>query len=211
MAFYNKLNDSSNIVISFSPNPKMDFAIFAKGYFAAAKQLCDELFNKNNFPDYYGYPIIFLYRHSLELHLKSIIYKSALATAFKRMEDFDNILYNHHNLTHLSNKVTLLLEKIFPDDQDLQSVCNEINEIAREFAEIDPNSFSYRYPIDKNGNYSTKEHQTVNLRAIYCSMNGVLNKLETINFGLNLEMDKSQEVYDEIEEFFKEIELDIEL
>jgi len=75
------LNNSSNFVNRFTDNPKNDFGVFARGYFRAASKLAEQLLSKERFPDYEAYPVVFLYRHSLELYLKNIIYSSALLSA----------------------------------------------------------------------------------------------------------------------------------
>lgn len=47
------------------------------GYREAGKVLADRIAAANGYADYDGYPILYLYRHSLELHLKAIVYHGA--------------------------------------------------------------------------------------------------------------------------------------
>jgi len=194
MAFYNKIKNKYNFVISFTDNPKEDFGIFAKGYFNAALQLAESLFSKQNFPDYEAYPVVFLYIHSLELYLKNIIYKAAIIIAFKNIEGIDKKLYNNHDLKFLSKKATDILNLIFQKDKDIKNISNEILEICTEISAIDKDSYSYRYPIDKKGKHSTKRHQVVNLGAFASSMNDFLEKLDNINFGLDFERQEICEI-----------------
>jgi hypothetical protein len=56
MAFYDKIKNKYNFVISFTDNPTEDFGIFAKGYFKAALQLAESLLSKQKFSDYEAYP-----------------------------------------------------------------------------------------------------------------------------------------------------------
>lgn len=58
--------------VNFQSRPVLDVAIFAKGYHKAANRLAAE-FSRS--PDYDAYPIFFLYRHSLELYLKAVVYR----------------------------------------------------------------------------------------------------------------------------------------
>jgi len=74
-----------------------------------------------------------------------------------------------------------------------------VTETCREFSEIDPRSESYRYPTDRKGQRSSKKHQVVNLSSFAGRMSSVLKDLDTIRFGLNIEMDMAQEVYETIE------------
>src|SRR5882724_10966194 len=64
-----------------------------------------------------------------------------------------------------------------------------VTETCREFSEIDPRSESYRYPTDRKGQRSSKKHQVVNLSSFAGRMSSVLKDLDTIRFGLNIEMD----------------------
>jgi len=197
MAFYNKLNNFNNFVISFGTNPRNDFGIFAYGYACAASKLAEELMSRGyRFRDYEAYPIVFLYRHALELYLKNIIYKSGLLAAFKNMENIDSKLDNRHDLNILSEKATKILKILFPNDHGLELALDKILQISHEFSEIDPNSYSYRYPIDRKGNASTKHHQVVNLESLYKTMTILLEDLDAIDLGIGIETDKAQKLYE---------------
>lgn len=73
MPFYDLKNDTSNFVISWTGDAKNDFGVFAKGYISAAEQLANLLLQAPRFSDYEAYPVIFLYRHALELSLKHVV------------------------------------------------------------------------------------------------------------------------------------------
>jgi hypothetical protein len=201
MAFYNKLNDPTNFVNSVSRTPKYGFCSFAEGYRFAAHTVAKELIDNGHFPDYNAYPIVFLYRHALELHLKNIIYCVAKLSVFKGLEDIDNKLYNTHKLDNLSCKVNNILTKLFPEDEGLHQFLEEVVLVAKEYSEIDIDSFAYRYPIDTRGEHSTKSSQCVNLRSLDTHMNDLLKQLENIDFGINIETDIAQEIYEEFEDF----------
>lgn len=197
MAFYNQDDDDSTwISVSFTPSPKYDFGDFAKGYFSSASMLAKQLIEKTYFPGYDAYPVIFLYRHSFELNLKNIIYWSARLLAFKGVENIGEKLYNTHDLIKLAKNVEIILLKAFPKDSDLRDVVQSIVSTAQDFSEIDPDSYSYRYPISTKGDYSTRPGQSVNLLSVSKHMDNLLENLDTINFGLNLETDIAQEVYE---------------
>ncbi len=188
-----KLNeniDTYSIVSSFSDNPKYDFGIYAKGYRKAAKLLYTKLISQNAYGDYEGYPIIFLYRHAFELSLKNIIYWGVRLSNAKNTKQIDEKLYNHHLLKELSDISGTILNILFEKDLSLKGIITNIKTVSDEFTEIDPNSFSYRYPIDIKGNYSTKKHQVLNLTSFTTSMENLLSEIETINFGLIVETDK---------------------
>lgn len=57
-------NSNSNIVISFSKEPKYDFGIFAQAYRESADHLAEKFLSNigHGYRDSDGYPIVFLYR-----------------------------------------------------------------------------------------------------------------------------------------------------
>ena len=185
-----KLNEkisNRNFVINFRDLPFDDFAAFGEGYHLAAKNLTENLIKKHNFPDYEGYPIIFLYRHSLELYLKFLIYKSAKLINFKSLKFLQIKLENSHKLIYLSNLAKDLLIKLFPNDKGLEDLMPEIIELCKQFETLDENSYSFRYPITTKGEISTDKHLVVNIDSVYNTMEKYLEILSNFHFGLNVE------------------------
>jgi hypothetical protein len=201
VTFYKGGQAKHNFVTSFASDPKDDLGIFARGYFQAARTLADHLMSKPGFADYEAYPIVFLYRHSMELFLKGIIYRAAVLSEWEGIEDIESCLRNTHRLVPICRECLKALRKLFHDDEGLMSVLPEIQDIACELETIDQHSFSYRYPIDRNGRASTENHQVVNLGLLSNSMNRALDTLDTIHFGINMEIGTREEM----EEFFREV------
>lgn len=200
MAF-DEIKDASNFVISFTQDPKGDFGMFAKGYTLAANRLAALLLDAPRFSDYEAYPVVFLYRHALELSLKHIIYGCVKLAAFRRLDDINEQLKNNHDLVHLSQTACKLLSLLFPNDEGFRHLNNSIVEVCKDWSQIDARSDAYRYPIDWKGQPSTKRHQVVNLRALATHMSTVLGDLATVHFGLNVETDEAQELYEILEQF----------
>lgn len=194
--------DTFNIVTSFSDNPKYDFGIYAKGYRKAAKSLSDKLYSQNSYADYEGYPIVFLYRHAFELSLKNIIYPSIRLLSLKNREAIsDSNFYNSHNLNTLAKVGAAILKTLFKNDLALDAEIENMLSIACDYSDLDYESFSYRYPIDKKGCYSTKKHQTINITSLTKTMEGLLDSIEAINFGLDIETDKEEEIFEILSNF----------
>ncbi|MCX6101586.1 MAG: hypothetical protein NTV92_09290 [Candidatus Bipolaricaulota bacterium] len=166
MAFYDEQSDRTNFIINWTATPKGDFGVFAKGYTLAANRLAQLLLEAPRFSDYEAYPVVFLYRHALELSLKQIIYSCSL--------------------------------RLFPEDEGLRKALATVTQTCQEFSDIDLDSYAYRYPIDTKGKRSTRKHQVVNLAAFAARMSSVLEVLDTIRFGLNIEADQAQAVYEDV-------------
>ena len=201
MPFYNAINNDRNFSISISSTPRDDFGTFAKGYRIAADIVTEKLMKSKHLSDYEAYPIVFIYRHAFELHLKNIIYQAAKLFAFRRMESIDAKLYNFHDLYTLSDLAQKAMLRGFPKDLELKNLMDDVTLTANEFAQIDPDSYSYRYPINKQGGFSTKPKQIVNLESFANHMSELLEKLEIVDFGLSLETSAAQEFYEAFDNF----------
>lgn len=189
MAFYNKRNNSANFVISFKNDPWNDFSIFGRGYRNAAESISKMLLGQSHFSDYDAYPVLFLFRHAFELQLKNVIYKVVKLCNLKNLKDYEEKLHNNHNLIKLAEKAVQIMQLVYKDDKSLAPILNRITTTANEFHEVDPDSFAYRYPINKKGNASTPRGQRVNLISFAEHMSKLLEDLEIIDFGVNMDTD----------------------
>lgn len=200
MAFFDQRGDSSNFMISWTPEPKADFGIFSKAYRQAAEHLAAFLLNQRRFPDYQAYPVFYCFRHALELILKHVIYKSAELALYSYINDIDGTLQNNHDLRKLARTASALLVRLFPNAEALHNMTSLVETTCAELSELDPGSYSYRYPIDTTGGPSTKKDQVVNLVAFANHMSSVLEELDTIDFVLEGEIDIAQDaLYEEIQ------------
>ncbi len=111
----------------------------ADSYKKAGDILVDHLFNQNN--DWTAFfPIIFTYRHSIELYFKAII---------KRKN-------STHCLTKLSDKFNQILEKDFKIKPP-----EWFDNMIKSFNEFDPGSTAFRY-----GDLDWKDEMVIDLRHI---------------------------------------------
>ena len=185
--------------VGFSNEPHNDFGIFSKGYYLASNALAKHILEKSRFSCYEAYPVVFLYRHAFELALKNIIYKGALLAALSSFDDIDSKLYNKHQLLFLADKARQVLHKLFPHDLSLNRVADDILRVAQDFEAIDKDSYVYRYPINTSGESAVVKEQSVNLENLSERMNTILEHIDIIDFGMQIETDKAQEIYDIIE------------
>lgn len=192
-----------NIVSGFSQNPRYDFFVYARGYQEAAVILTNDFINRDSYNDSNGYPIVFLFRHSLELYLKGIIYNGAKLASYQNIEQIDAILNNPkknktHDLISLEGKCTKLLKEIFPEDSAIKKLCDELEAICTKIGGLDKDSYSYRYPIDNSGNHSTLRNQIVDIQSFGNEVNEILERLYILAFGINLSTDTITRILDEI-------------
>lgn len=143
------------------------------GYKAAADLLIQTVIEKTVTIDYLVYPILFLYRHHTELQLKFII----------ELGKEDNIEHNirklrgSHKLIELWEVARGILKAEFDDDD---SNLGKIDNILNQLDQIDPNSFSFRYPQDIKNNepYLPSGLHYVNLINLWEKLDGALQYLD---------------------------------
>jgi hypothetical protein len=130
--------------------------LYAKGYKEAADIIVNHVNEEKSFQDILVFPVIFLYRHYIELILKDIIRDGY--NLLGENKDFPQ----HHKIKELWIETRKILEKIIIDcpKTDLDAV----EEIIIQFSEKDPLSMVFRYPFDKKGNKSIDDLKNVNLR-----------------------------------------------
>lgn len=110
------------------------------------------------------FPILFNYRHFLELSLKY-----QLATYGPTVGIEPN--WNCHRLEVLWAAFTVMLERYGTDDPD--EVDPVVGEIILEFAKIDPASYSYRYPVNKKGEPVPVDRENLHLPTLADVIDGV--------------------------------------
>lgn len=89
------------------------------------------------------YPILFCYRHGLELAIKWIIER------YGRYSNTRNEDHAHHNLWQLWKTCKQIIIEVGSDgdNESLQAV----EQIVKDFHDLDKGSFSFRYAADKQG------------------------------------------------------------
>lgn len=193
MPFYTNERDATNFAVAYFPDAKGAFGMYCKGYTLAASRLASTLIKAPRFSDYEAYPVVFLYRHALELSLKHIIYNSIDLALLHGCQGVETALQNTHDLERLGSAASILLIGLYPEDALVREVLSDLLPICKDFAVIDKHSDAYRYPLNRSGGPSAEEHQTVNLRALSQHLSDLLEKMDTIHFGQRAEREAALE------------------
>lgn len=143
---------------------------YATGYKEAADILIERVLSDRMWMDMLVYPIVFLYRHYLELRLKELVISGSQLLD----EDAGNI--HGHSLIYWWKEARKIFEKVWPDDEkaDLDSVENCI----LQFASKDSGSDSFRYPVNTKGEKTLDGLNLLNLRQFKEAMSRVAALLE---------------------------------
>ena len=141
-----------NVCTSISAN---NLSVYSEGYKRAADIIIDSLEDYYFEINFLFHPVLYLYRHHIELTLKSIIGYANI------LEECDNSFPRTHDLSILwmkaRDKIKIIGDEIQEDD------LKAVDDLIAQFADFDPLSTTFRYPIDSKGEPSIKNHIILNL------------------------------------------------
>ncbi len=127
--------------------------LIANAFRESADKIIDELDkgNYNRHPDKFFMPILYLYRHAIELRLKSII---RLGLELSLMQENDKIetIMKKHNLHKLWNLTRKVLSEYWTEvpEEDL----NAVESFILQIHDVDSSGQTLRYSINTNGSSS---------------------------------------------------------
>lgn len=122
---------------------------YALGYLNAAKLLARIVIFSERSMDTLVYPIVYLYRHYLEIQLKSLIRRGACVTGVAIDAKLEEVLVSH-NLMKLWNKFQPFFQEISGHNKDFNSVKKGMESYINQIHVIDPVSFAFRYDRLRN-------------------------------------------------------------
>ena len=113
------------------------------------------------------YPIVFCYRHFLELTLKAMLkeYGSMGSTTPN---------WSHHRLQDLWRDFRTLITSLDGDHQDEQGT-EAVEQCIAEFAKIDPFSETFRYPTRRKGQPFAVPYEMIDLLQLRDTMQAIEN------------------------------------
>ena len=119
-----------------------------EGFKEAADKVVDSLAATKERMDVFFFPVVYLYRHAIELNLKGLVNDGIYLQILKDDQELQDILASH-NLHSLWSKVRLVLKEVWPDgdDEDVDAV----EKIILEFHQADRSGQRLRYSQDKQG------------------------------------------------------------
>jgi hypothetical protein len=172
---------------------------YADCYQHSALALIDIALSEERYRDYKIYPIVFLIRHYFELRLKELI--KGVNYLEKQTEEFPT----HHKLNSLwqnfRSKYSAVVEKLDSKDEVIISMTNLIAEISI----LDPDSMSFRYPTDLDGNIFEKPDyiELNNLKTVFIRSCRVLDSM-AIQISMHSETvrDMLQEAYSYYDSYY---------
>lgn len=165
-----------------SRNSDEHFELYAKHFKESADKLVDDIGDNNgHIADQYIIPILFLYRHSIELSLKAILYKMYLKSEMDKKKIEDKL--KDHRLGYLWDKMENILLKNYNliENNKQETEFKKIKDLVKELHNIDESSMSFRYPFDKSLNEylygNGKDNFGVDFNQLKIEMNYIYDRL----------------------------------
>jgi hypothetical protein len=174
-----------------------NWAKYISGYKHAADILVDKIIDNTSITELLAFPIIFLYRHFIELSLKLIIRYSY--QLYDNQSDYEQI----HSLEKLWKDCRLIAEKKWPNGED--QTLDATEKIIKEFLKIDSSSYETRYPElkkikDKKGKkdkddrtFTMEGMSNINLQNMKELMKKIDNFLGSIGDAISIELSEMKD------------------
>jgi len=179
-----------NVVLHFGHSPETEFGLYGGAFHEAAQLLVEKLSLRRGYSDLDACPIVFLYRHSLELYCKAIVLagNNLMSVSGKKLPIQNNAIWCHRIGTLLP-----AIEKIFKEvkwkwEKGLGGFNNfqQLRVFINEIESIDPDSYAFRYPIKKTGIASIPKHFCFNVIDYAEKMDKLLDLLDGAATGLEV-------------------------
>ncbi len=159
---------------------------YADGYKRAADMLVEQVEHTGSDQDILVFPIVFLYRHYLEIRLKELLQVSS-----RCLDESATEVPRHHDLIKLWTAVRPRLEKVWPEGE----YHDDVEDLLKQFCRIDAGSFAFRYPVKADGTPTLAEAGShINLGRVRDAVAGVSTVLDGSSIGLGEYLKAKQEM-----------------
>ena len=157
-----------NRAVSFEDHEIARHVHIWDGYMRAGAALVEECERNDSRLDRHElvYPILFCYRHGLELAMKWIIGQYGRYGGIKASE------YLHHDLWKLWTACKKVMLEVGSDGETEALVA--VEQVVKDFHDLDTGSFSFRYSTDKNG-------ATIRLPNVAFDLANIKDVMEAVN------------------------------
>jgi hypothetical protein len=208
--FVDKGLPNSTVYLNWHDTPEKEFTFFAEAFYKVAQEVVAALRQNNLFgtipiEDFRAYPVVFLYRHALELYMKAVILVGAPMLAVKEMTEIDrHRLLKTHNLELLREDLEQVFEA-FEWDWNLGTShfksLDDFRKIIAELHAVDAGSYAFRYPLDTKGKASLPTRFSFDLFEFCEVLDSLFPVLEGAAIGAYEELQATYEAMAEAREW----------
>jgi hypothetical protein len=182
---------ASSSSVAFPHFVRADLWKYAEGYRMAGERLVDSLASNRYTADVLVYPILFLYRHYLEVQLKNLLVVAQV------LAGEPPAIPIHHDLMKLWLEARTRMEQALP-----QTIAD--NKVAEGYIRqchlVDRTSYAFRYPLDTKGRPTASIPDRIDLERVRHTMRKLANFLEGTLDYLDAHCDARRDMGDQMED-----------
>ncbi len=173
-----------NACLQFMPP---NWTAYVEGYRQAGALVVARVAAARGEQDFLVYPIVFLYRQYIELLLKQLI-----EVASKHQGSPEKVPH-HHDLARLWKLCRHHVDKAIADEIEEWPVA-EAEHLIAQLSDVDPQSFAFRYPVDKEGaSYLPEKLIRFSLRHFAEQLDRLGRMLGDLVEGLSVELEEAND------------------
>lgn len=150
-----------SVALDWSYNPTGEMAAWASCFHFAAETLVRDISKRETYTDREACPIVFLYRHALELCLKALLLETITLMQVEGEEpDFSEQL-RAHDLKPLAASLQKTFGRFTPSwrlGEGVSCSYEDVLELVEELDRLDSGSYAFRYPVTKSFKSSSLPH-----------------------------------------------------
>lgn len=184
----------------FSNEPAEEFDYYGSGFLEAARTLARSFARRRGRRQIDILPVLFLYRHSIELLAKAVILSGnrLMQTRAAGQDDedlFASFSRSRHRLLPLLDSIRQVFEQLHWEWHWPKSAVESFDDARRVIEELDaldPDSFNFRYPTNIRGERAISPSHSIGQRTILAVLDDVAESLDTAVFALNAECSRAQ-------------------
>jgi hypothetical protein len=184
-----------NAALNWPNIPSRDIFLHARSFHTAAKKLAGALeLDSGPFADADVSPVVFMYRHAVELHLKATVLCEGgnfLATKPDALS-----VHKTHSVSWLAQFVSQIITAVKWENEfkcdGIQNLA-DFKAVMEELNAVDPGSHSFRLPISAKGQDSAPGHVNLTMRDFARRMDALLELLDSTADALAAEWDLRSE------------------
>ncbi len=185
----------------FSNEPTEEFDYYGSGFLEAARTLARSFARRRGRRQIDILPVLFLYRHSIELLAKAVILSGnrlmqTRAAGQDEKSLFANFGRSRHRLLPLLDAITQVFEHLNWEWHWPKSAVESFDETRRVIEALDaldPDSFNFRYPTDIRGERAISPRHLICQRTILAVLDDLAESLDTTVFALSAECSKAEQ------------------
>ena len=198
------------VLLNWHGTPEKEFSYFAEAFHLVAREAVEALRQNPHFgvipiEDFRAYPVVFLYRHALELYMKAVILVGSPMLSIKGMGEVDrDDLLKTHNLDTLRQDVERVFEA-YEWEWDLGNPhfrsLADFRKTISELHAVDAGSYTFRYPLDTKGGPSLASYFRFDLFAFCEVLDGLFPAFEGAAIGAYEELQATLEAMAEAQQY----------